>query len=91
MIMTAQDDDDYYYCTAYSIAHCYVALVLIDLRIGILTGKRCAAASPQKTPTQKKGLIEKEMEKLKLLAKKAHINLLDLMFYDFCVLCRAES
>ena len=48
-------------------------------------------ASPQKTPTQKKGLIEKEMEKLKLLAKKAHINLLDLMFYDFCVLCRAES
>ena len=72
MIMTAQDDDDYYYCTAYSIAHCYVALVLIDLRIGILTGKRCALPSPKKRQL-KKALIElkkfsdlKEMEKLQL-------------------------
>ena len=46
---------------------------------------------PPKNANSKKGLIEKEMEKLKLLAKKAHINLLDLMFCDFCVLCRAES
>lgn len=39
MIMTAQDDDDdYYYCDP-------LALVLIDLRIGILTGKR---SSPKK-------------------------------------------
>ena len=54
MIMTAQDDDDYYYCTAYSIAHCYVALVLIDLRIGILTGKRCALPPPKKRQLKKR-------------------------------------
>ena len=36
-------------------------------------------------------LIEKEMEKLKLLAKKAHINLLDLMFYDFCLVVQSRK
>ena len=46
---------------------------------------------PPKNANSKKGLIEKEMEKLKLLAKKAHINLLDLMFYDFCLVVQSRK
>ena len=76
MIMTAQDDDDYYYCAMRShrvseprLLSVACALVLIDLRIGVLTGKR---SSPKKRQL-KKALIElkkfsdlKEMEKLQL-------------------------